>query len=147
MIPLIVVAITAVLTAAAIEFLPQTVFFPLVELSVPGGLQVTYLQPGHTERAECETIVAEIARGFVANCQGCKLVYRCAQGLAADQRRALSHEPIVQHSARTASGALTITFAAADANLALAACRQVEQQSAAQPAIAQLRCFPAGAPR
>ncbi len=144
---LAVVAITAGLTAAAIEFLPQTVYFPVLELSAPGGLQVTFLQPGRIERGACEKIVTELERSFGANCPGCKLIHDCARSLSAEQRRALSREPIAQPSARMESGALTITFAAADVNFAMAACRQSEQQSAAQAAGAHLRCFPAGAPR
>jgi hypothetical protein len=145
--PLLVVAMTAGLTAAAIEFLPHTVFFPLVALSAPGGLQVTFLQPGRAERADCEKIVAEIAQAHRASCAECKVNFQCTQGLSADQRSVLSREPIAMPSARMAGGALTITFSAADANLALAACRQSEQQSAAQAASANLRCFPAGVAR
>jgi hypothetical protein len=145
--PLLVVAITGALSAAAIEFLPQTVFFPVVALSAPGGLQVNFLQPGREERANCEKIVAEIARAHRASCAECKVNSQCAQGLTAEQRRVLSREAIGVPSARMAGGALTITFSAADANLALAACRQSEQQSAAQAASANLRCYPAGAPR
>jgi hypothetical protein len=144
---LLVVAITAALTAAVIEFLPQTVFFPLVQLSAPGGMQMTFLQPGRTERAACDKIADDIVRAFGGKCPDCKIFHDCVRSLTADQRQALSREPIAQPSARMESGAMTITFAAADPNFAMAACRESEKQSAGQAAGAQLRCYPAGAPR
>lgn len=145
--PLLVIAITGGLTAVAIEFLPHTVFFPVLELAAPGGLRITFLQPGRTERSECEKIVADMAAANGANCPDCKLDYRCTRDLSAEQRRVLSREPISLPSARVDSGALTITFASVDPNLALAACQQSAQQSLTQIANARMRCSAAGVPR
>jgi hypothetical protein len=148
MIPLVVVALTGGLTAAAIEFLPQTLFFPVVEMSTPNGLRVTALQPGWTERSECEHLLGEVApRLGAANCDGCKIVQRCVRGLSAATRGALSRDAIAQPSARAGNGGLIIVFSAADPNVAMGACRQSQQLSASYPVESRLECFAAGAPR
>jgi hypothetical protein len=145
--PLLVVATTAGLTAAAIEFLPRTLYFPVVVFFAPSGVETTFLQPGQTTEHDCEHMLGEATKSLRAVCGACKVVQRCVQGLSAAQRRALSHEPIPQPSARAANAPLTVVFAATDPGLALNACRQAEQMSASQPAESRLRCFTAGASR
>jgi hypothetical protein len=145
--PLLVVAITAGLTAAAIEFLPRTLYFPVVVFIAPSGVQTTFLQPGQTKEHDCEHMLGEATKSLRAVCGACKVVQRCVQGLSAAQRRALSHEPIPQPSARAANASLTAVYAATDPNLATSACRQAEQMSASLPAESRLRCFTAGASR
>jgi hypothetical protein len=145
--PLLVVATTVGLTAAAIEFLPLTLFFPVVDFFAPGGLQTTFLQPGRTKASECEHMVGETAKSLSTVCRGCKIARRCVQGLPAAQRRALTREPIAQPSARAEDGALTVVFSAPDPNVAMDACRASEQMSASYGVESRLRCFAAGAPR
>jgi hypothetical protein len=145
--PLLVVAATAGLTAAAIEFLPRTLYFPVVDFFAPSGVQTTFLQPGRTKEQDCEHMLGEATTSLRAVCSACKVVQRCVRGLPAAQRRALSHEPIPQPSARAANAPLTAVFAATDPNLAVSACRQAEQMSASHPAESRLRCFEAGVPR
>lgn len=145
--PLLVVATTAGLTVAAIEFLPRTLYFPVVVFFAPGGVHTTFLQPGQTEEVDCEHLLGEVTQSLRAVCSECKVVRRCARGLSAAQRRALSHAPIPRPSARAANAPLTVVFSATDPNVAMNACRRSEQMSASRPAELRLRCFTAGAPR
>jgi hypothetical protein len=69
--PLLVIAITVGLTAAAIQFLPETLYFPVAELSSPTGRQVTILDAGRTERVACERVLVELAKTFSAACGDC----------------------------------------------------------------------------
>lgn len=146
-IPLLVVVTTAGLTAAAIEFLPQTLFFPVVDFFAPGGMQTTFLQSGQTTARACERRLGETMTSLRAACSACKVVERCARGLSPEQRRVLSHESISQPSARAANASLTVVFRATDPDLAMSVCRQAEATSAPHPAEARLRCFAAGVPR
>jgi hypothetical protein len=56
------------LTAAAIEFRPQTSL--VVEFSTSSGLDVTFLQPGRTEKSECERVLSEVQMPGGAMCGG-----------------------------------------------------------------------------
>lgn len=145
--PLVVAAVTVGLTAAAIEFLPHTLFFPVVEVSLPSGLHVTALQPGLTEKRECESMIAEVTARLGANCHGCTVVQRCPRGLPAAMRGALSRQAIAQPSARAGEGGFTIVFSAADPAATMDACRQSQQLSASFPVESRLTCFAAGTPR
>ena len=145
--PLLVVATTVGLTAAAIELLPRTLFFPVVDFFAPGGMQTTFLQPGRTKASECEHMLGETAKSLSALCRDCKVVRRCVQGLPAAQRRALTRNPIAQPSARAEDGTLTVVFSAPDPGVAMDACRGSEQRSAAYGVESGLRCFPPGAAR
>jgi hypothetical protein len=145
--PLLVVATTVGLTAAAIELLPRTLFFPVVDFFAPGGMQTTFLQPGRTKASECEHMLGETAKSSSALCRDCKVVRRCVQGLPAAQRRALTRNPIAQPSARAEDGTLTVVFSALDPNAATEACRRSEQMPASYGVESRLRCFAAGMPR
>lgn len=145
--PLLVVATTAGLTAAAIEFVPQTLFFPVVDFFAPGGMQTTFLESGQTTARECEHRLGEVTTSLRMVCSACKIVERCVRGLPAAQRKALSHEAIPQPSARAVDAPLTVVFSAPDPSLAMSACQQTEAMSASRPARSRLRCFAAGRPR
>jgi hypothetical protein len=147
MIPLLVVAVTAGLTTAAIYLLPETLYFPVATLSAPSGRQATFLESGRTDRPACEHVLAELVNTFTAICGDCRTDLRCVHGLPADRRRALSHARIAQPSARALTGTLTVVFSAADPQAAMDACRQTERASAAYPVESRVRCFPPGATR
>ena len=146
-IPLLVVFVTAGLTAAAIELLPRTLLFPVVDLFAPTGVQTTFVEPGETTVEDCERKLSEEAQALRATCSTCKIVERCLRGLPPTLRRALSHEPILQPSARAVNEALTVIFSAPDPRLALSACQRAEAMSAPRPAASHLECFAAGTPR
>ncbi len=145
--PILVLGLTAALTAAAIEFLPETLHFPVVEYSAPGNIRIGLYKNGELDQAKCRQVAAKVATAVRANCPACKVVERCLRGLDPERRTILSREPLVTASARMPGGKLTMTFSTVDPRLALGVCRQSERQTAAQPVDQRLRCFPALAAR
>ena len=145
--PLLVLGLTAALTAAAIELLPETLYFSVIEYSAGEGIRFVLFKGGERNRSSCEQSTTQMARTVRANCPQCKVVERCVRGLDAERRKILSREPLPMPSARLPGGKLTMTFVAADPQLALALCRQTEAQSASQPVDQRLICYPALAPR
>lgn len=145
--PVLILALAVALTAAAIEFLPETLYFPVVEYAAPENIHVALFKHGELEQSSCEQDANRVASTIRARCPACRVVGRCLRGLDAERRKILSREPLALPSARKAGGTLTMTFSSPDAQLALTVCRQTEQQTAAQPVDQRLRCFPAQAPR
>lgn len=145
--PILVLVLASLLTAAAIQFLPETLYFPVVEYSASGNGRIALLKNGELDRSSCEQAASRVANAIRANCPTCQVVERCFRGLDAERRKILSNEPLSTPSARIAGGKLTMTFSSGNPRLALDVCRQLERQTAAQPVDQRLRCFPALAPR
>ena len=145
--PLLILGLTMALTTAAIEFLPATLYFPVIEYAAPENIRVALLKNGELEQSTCEQTASQVASAIRAHCPACRVDGRCFRGLDAERRKILSREPLATPSARIAGGKLTMTFASQDPQLALAVCRQTERQTAAQPVDQRLRCFTALAPR
>ena len=145
--PLLVLGLTVLLSAAAIEFLPETLYFPVVEYSTPEQIQIALFKNGELDSSSCEQSVRQAANAVRANCPACKVVERCVRGLDAEHRKILSREPLATPSVRQQSGKLTMTLATEDPELALGVCRQTERQTASLPVDQRLRCFPALSPR
>jgi hypothetical protein len=141
--PLLILALALALTAAAIEFLPATLYFPVIEYAAPENIRIALLKNGELDQSSCEQSASRVASAIRAQCPACQVVGRCFRGLDAERRKILSREPLSTPSARIAGGKLTMTFASQDPQLALAVCRQTERQTAAQPVDQRLRCFPA----
>jgi len=145
--PLAVVAVTVGLTAAVLELVPHTLFFPVVDVSMPGGLHVMALQPGLTGKRECERSIGEERSRLGASCPGCAVVQRCRRGLPAALRGALSRDAMPHPSARSGDGGLTLVFLGGDPASRMDACRRSQQVSASYPVESRLQCFEAGTPR
>ena len=145
--PILILGLTAMLTAAAIEFLPETMYFPVVEYSTPENIQFALLKNGELDQAACERGAGQVTRAVRANCPACKFVERCIRGLDAERRIILSRDPLATPSVRLPGGKLSMTISAADPELAMAVCRQTEAQTASQPADQRPRCYPALVPR
>jgi hypothetical protein len=145
--PLLILALALALTAAAIELLPETLYFPVIEYAAPANIRIALLKNGDLEQSNCEQTASRVASAIRAHCPACQVVGRCLRGLDAERRKILSREPLSTPSARIAGGKLTMTFSSQDPQLALGVCRQTERQTAAQPVDQRLRCFPALAPR
>jgi hypothetical protein len=141
--PILVVGLTMLLTAAAIRLLPETLFFPVVEYSSPENIRIALFSNGELDRSSCEQGVRRVADAVRANCPNCKVVEHCFRGLDAERRKILSQEPLSTPSARVQGGKLTMTITAENAQLALDVCRQTEQQTASLPVDRRLRCSPA----
>ena len=145
--PILILGLTVLLTAAAIEFLPQTLYFPVVEYSASENIRISLLKNGELDKSACEQTLSQVAKLIRASCPSCTILEHCFRGLDAERRRILSREPISMPSARIPGGGLTMTFSTQDPQLALELCRQTEQQSATRSVDQRLRCFPASAPR
>ena len=145
--PILILGLTVMLTAAAIEYLPETLYFPVVEYSTPEKIRIAMYKNGEPGQSACEQGASKVAVALRASCPGCEVVERCFRGLDAGRRSILSREPLPTPSVRAPGGKLTMTFSAADPQLALGVCQQSERLSAAQAAGQRLRCFPALAPR
>jgi hypothetical protein len=145
--PILVVGLTVLLSAAAIELLPETLFFPVVEYSTPENIRIALFSNGELDRSSCDQGVRRVADTVRASCPNCKIVEHCFRGLDAERRKILSQEPLSTPSARVQGGKLTMTITAENAQLALDVCRQTEQQTASQPVSRRLRCSPALAVR
>ena len=145
--PLLILGLTAASTAAATEHSPKTMYFSVIEYSTGEDIRFTLLTSGEPDRSSCERATSQFARVIRASCPQCKVVERCVRGLDAERRKVLSREPLSMPSARLPGGKLTMTFVAADPHLALAACRQIEAQTASLTVDQRLTCYPALAAR
>ena len=146
--PLLVAAIVAaILVLAAVEFLPATSYFPVVEYAAPGNIRFVMLKHGEPDESRCEKSARDIENAVRASCADCKTVRQCVRGLDAGQRKILSREPLATPSLRTQDGRLTMTVSADDPEVALRVCRLAEQQTAARTVDKRLICFPALASR
>jgi hypothetical protein len=145
--PILILGLIALLTAAAIEFLPETLYFPVVEYSMPDNMQVALLKNGELDRSSCEQGARKVANAIRASCPACSVVERCFRGLDAERRRILAQEPLSTPSLRQQGGKLTMTLASDDPQVAQAVCRQTEAQNTSQPVDQRLYCFPALLPR
>lgn len=141
--PVLVLGLTAALTAAAIEFLPETLYFPVVEYATPENIRIALFKNGEFEQSGCEKNAAKAASAIRASCPTCKVLERCARGLEAEHRKILSREPLSTPSVRLPGGKLTMTLSTSDPQLALGVCQLTERQSASLPVDQQMRCFPA----
>ena len=141
--PVLLLALTALLTAAAIEFLPETLYFPVVEFSTPEAIRIALFKNGELELSACEQGAAKLATAIRADCAACIVTERCVRGLDAERRQILSREPLAMPSLRMREGTLTMTLTARDPQLALNVCQKIERQSASLPVDERLQCFSA----
>ena len=146
-IPILILVLTALVSAAAIEFLPQTIYFPVIEYTTPDNIGFKLLKNGELDLTVCERGAHAVAQAIVASCPSCKVSDRCIRGLDAERRKILSREPLPTPSIRTPDGKVAMTISANDPQLALSVCRASEQQAATQPIEQRLRCFAALAER
>ena len=145
--PIVIFGVIGLLSAAAIEFLPETLYFPVVEYSTSDNIRVVMLTHGAPDKAGCEQSAGKLAIVIRANCPNCKYAERCSRGLDEAQKKIMSREPLVVPSLRTRGGGLFLTVAAPEPQTALAVCKLMEQQSASLPVEKRLTCFPAMASR
>ena len=142
-----VVGAIAILVVCAMQFLPATLYFPVVDYSVPGNIRFVMRENGALEKSRCEGRTEEIARQIRVKCPTCAITQTCSRGLDAEAKRVLSREPLPGPSVRSENGKLTMTISMDDPQVALAVCRQLQAQTTSLPADAKLRCFPAGVRR
>ena len=141
--PIVIFGLIVILAVAAIEFLPETLYFPVVEYTTPENVHVVMLKNGEPDKSGCEKSAGKLVSAIRANCPNCKYVGRCSRGLDDAQKKILSKEPLSVPSLRMQRGNLIMTISAEDPRLALSVCKVAEQQTASQAAETRLTCFPA----
>lgn len=144
---LVILIVTVLLVLAAVELLPGTSYFPVVEYTAPGNIRFVMMRHGEPDQSSCEKSARIIENAVRSSCAECQPARRCVRGLNAEQRKILSREPLATPSLRTQDGRLTMTVAAADPETALSVCRLAAEQTAPRTADKRLLCFPALASR
>ncbi len=147
LVPLALVILTVVLGWAAIEFVPSTLFFPVVHYSTPEAIRFSVLKTGELTTQRCEQALKDLSRGIRSACPACTLVERCHRGLDEERKAILSGEPLPMPSARNAARTITVTVSAPDSAVGHALCELMAKQSSSQPIAQRLRCYPASTDR
>ncbi len=147
LLPILILSLTALLTAAAVRFVPESLYFPVVDYTTPEELRIRLLKSGELAAADCEQGLAKVENAIRANCPKCEVAARCIRGLDSERRAVLSREPLMEPSVRTADSKLAMTFSAKDPQLALAVCQASALHSTSQSPDLRMHCYPAHAPR
>ncbi|WP_220636202.1 hypothetical protein [Georgfuchsia toluolica] len=140
-----VLALIVALSAAAIEYLPATLYFPIVRLHSGGELDVTFLGAGFANSEACATKSDELAKPLKASRAGI-ITAACARGLDDESRKLLSRAALDVPTVRMQNG-VVIVFQSREPRLSLAACLQSEAASRSFGVERRLKCIPAGNPR
>ena len=121
-----------ILFLALALFNPNGGHHPYLEMDIPGGLRITYLNDPIANVAECERTLDNIAAAIQTACPVCKIAARaCLARLDAKQKSWLSDTPLNTYSARLPTG--IALFEAEDTALARQSCLESEQQAADRP--------------
>lgn len=145
--PIVLLGLIGLFSMAAIKFLPDTLYFPVVEYATPDYVRLVMLTNGETDKSGCELSAARLTNAIRANCPNCTYAASCSRGLDDAQKKIFSGEPLAVPSLRTQTGNLMMTISAQDPQVALGVCKMAEQRSAALAIEKRLRCFPAMASR
>ena len=137
-----IVALVALLSLAAVQWLPQSLSYPEVVFGTPGGLVLRFIKAGKSSQAQCEENLAALRDTLAKACDTCVREARCVAGLDAEHRILLSNEPLPTPSARLPDG--VVTYTASAAGLALQTCMQSEQATMGLPEARRAHCFDAG---
>ena len=137
----LLLGVALALSWAAIAWVPETLYFPAVEYSMPGDLHFAMLKTGEPDPESCRQTASQLAASVRKLCPACQYVERCTRGLSREARKILSREPLQTASVRTPGNGLTMTISSADPGLAPSVCRLIEEQSGSQPAEKRARCY------
>lgn len=117
---------------------------PYLEVDIPGGLRITYLNETSAGAAQCERTLDNIASVMKSACPVCRITARtCLTRLDAEQTRWLSEAPLSIHSARLPNG--VALYWSKDPELARESCMESQRQSAGQANT--IVCYPPHTPR
>ncbi len=144
--PLLLIALGALMSLGAIVVFKNTLYYPYVEMSVPGDIDITFLFNGRKDKTSCETLAANVTNSMLAVCPTCQAKARqCLDSLEPQHRKLLSAEPLDIPSARLPDG--VSTYHASNPDIALAACRESEKLTSSRVEAGRIVCYPAGTPR
>jgi len=142
---LLVIAIVLASTQPPKRFYP-TLETEVIELtqSPAAGLSLSFVFDSSPTLPKCEALIGNISRVLLKSCPQCRIKnIQCEGALDQTQQRLLSDDPIAAPSGRMANG--VVVFSASTPEIALAACRATESQSASSGN--RIKCFAADTPR
>lgn len=140
-----VLVMIAALSVAAIEYLPATLYFPIVKLRQGSELDVTFLGTGFADIEACTMKSDELAKPLKVSRAGI-ITVACARGLDDESRKLMSRAALDVPTIRMRNG-VAIVFRSREPGLSLDACLQSEAASHALSVEKRLTCIPAGKPR
>jgi len=144
--PLVFIGIGALVSLGAIVVFKNTLYYPYVEMSVPGGIDITFLFNGRKDKTSCETLVANVTNSMLAVCPTCQAkAKKCLDTLEPQHRKLLSAEPLDIPSARLPDG--VATYYASNPEIAIAACRESERLTSSRVEASRIICYPPKAAR
>ncbi len=118
-------------------------FYPYAEISVPGGVYITFLFNGRRQKASCENLAATVTNGMLAVCPACRAkVTKCIDTLDPQNRTMLlSADPLDVPSARIPDGVMA--YHAVDPAIALLVCQESERRISSRTKPGSIVCYPA----
>jgi hypothetical protein len=140
-----VLALIATLSGAAIEYLPATLYFPIVRLHSGGELEVTFFGTGFANIEACTIKSDELVKPLKESRAG-TITAACIRGLDDESRKLLSRSALDAPSIRMQNG-VVIVFRSREPQLSLEACKQSEVASHVFSVEKRFKCIPAGNPR
>lgn len=141
--PVFFLGMLVVVTERLLEPPPITskAFYPYAEISVPGGIDMTFLFNGRRDNTSCETLAANVIDSMLAVCPTCQAkAKKCLDTLEPQHRKMLSAEPLDMPSAQLPDG--VAIYHASNPEIALAACRESERQTSSRTKADRIVCYP-----
>ena len=119
----------------------NTLYYPYIEISVPGNVEMTFLFNGRRNKTSCETVVSNVTASMLTVCPTCQSkAQQCLNALDPQQERMLSAEPLDAPSVRLQDGVMT--YHAATPAIALAVCEESAKQTSAHAEAGRAICYP-----
>ncbi len=110
-------------------------------MSVPGGIDITFLFNGRRDKTSCETLAVNVTNSMLAVCPTCQTkAKQCLDSLEPQHRKLLSAEPLDIPSARLPDG--VSTYHALNPEIALAACQESEKLTSSRAEADRIVCYP-----
>ena len=101
LLPLLFLILAAIAPLNATAAFKNTLYYPYVEMSVPGGIDITFLFNGRRSKTSCETLAANVTNSMLAVCPTCQTkAKQCLDSLEPQHRKLLSAWPLDIPSAR-----------------------------------------------
>lgn len=140
-----VLVLIVALSVAAIEYLPGTLYFPIVKFRHGNELDVTFLGTGFANIEACTMKSGELSKLLKESRAG-TITAVCIRGLDDESRKVLSRTPLDAPSIRMQNG-VVVVFRSREPRLSLETCVQSEAASHAFSVEKRLTCIPAGKSR
>ncbi len=141
LLPFLFLILAAIAPLTSTASFRTTLYYPYVEMNVPGGVDITFIFNGRKDKTSCETLTANITNSILTVCPTCQTkVKQCLDSLEPQHRKLLSAEPLDIPSARQPNG--VVTYRASNADIALAACRESEKLTLSLAKAGRIVCYP-----